>query len=126
MKRVKALLGTAATTAALAAGLLTAAPAHAATSSGSWLGCDEGWVCIYAEGQPANAGTVTSGYTTYGAHNLVNELNYHWVVNNQTDNASVTLCYGYNGTNCTGPTFWPGVGISVDLTPYNSIVLNRP
>ncbi|MER5354778.1 hypothetical protein ABT093_31145 [Kitasatospora sp. NPDC002551] len=124
MKRFKAMLGTAAATATLAVGLLGTAGTAEAATTGSWLGCDDGWVCVYAEGQEPTAGTVTSGYYTYGAHNFVNELNFHWVTNNQTGGATATLCYGYDGTNCTGPTIPAGVAINVNLTDFNSIVLN--
>jgi hypothetical protein len=48
------------------------------------------------------------------------------VDNNQTGGATVTLCYGYNGGDCTGPTIPAGSVLLRNLTPINSIRLNRP
>ena len=43
-----------------------------------------------------------------------------------TDGATATLCYGYNGGNCTGATIPAGGWRAENLTPINSIRLNRP
>ncbi len=95
-----------------------------------FYGCPSGAVCIYRDGNPdhLSAAYITNTYWSYGAHNLVNQLNNHWVLNNQYGgpNATAVLCYGYNGTSCTGGAIAPGWGFVVDLTLINSIVLNRP
>ena len=74
---------------------LTATPAQAA---GSFHGCPSGAVCIY-NGAGVDSG-IESGaiYYSYGAHNLHGQYGNHAVVNNQTDNAWLTFCGGYNGT----------------------------
>lgn len=63
-------------------------------------------------------------YYTYGVHNLSNKIGYYYVDNNQTGGATATLCYGYNGVNCTGGTIKAGEICWKDLTPINSIRLN--
>jgi hypothetical protein len=85
------------------------------------FGCRSGYVCIIA-----TDGTIVNDYYTYGAHNLAGKYGYYYVDNNQTGGASVTLCYGYNGGNCTGETIPAGYYDFVNLTPINSIRLNRP
>lgn len=109
--------------------LIPASAAHAADTSSLW-GCPSGAVCIYADAKSShlNGNYITNTYWSYGPHNLSNEFNDHWVVNNQTGgiNATAVLCDGYNGTKCTGIIDYPGVAIGPNLTPINSIVLNRP
>lgn len=123
VKNLRAMFGASAATVGAVATLMTGAgSAHAA----DLYGCPSGAVCIYAEGQPASSGTLTNTYWSYGAHNLSNQNNWHWVINNQTGGASTTLCYGYDGGNCSGPTIAAGGWKAVDLTPINSIRLNRP
>lgn len=119
MKRLKAVLATgAATLAATGAMLAGAGTAHADTQNG----CPDGYVCIYAQDQPANPGTLTNSYYRYGTYNLSNQYGWHWIDNNQTGGAHVTLCYGYNGTNCQAP-LGPG-WYAVDLGPINSIIVS--
>ncbi|MEV7025677.1 hypothetical protein [Kitasatospora sp. NPDC093558] len=117
MKRLKAVLGTGAAALAATASLLAGAgTAHADTVDG----CEDGNVCIYSEGIDSH--TITNKYFYYGTYNLSNQYNYHWVLNNQTGNAKVTFCYGYNGTNCQSPEGWGWKWR--DLTPINSIILS--
>jgi hypothetical protein len=109
--------------------LTGATPAHAA--GGTYLGCPYGWVCIYRD---TTFSTITQKFFSYGPHNLVNQFGRRPVVNNQSGGATATLCYGYNGVNCDpGWTLPPVEGTPCsacysypDLTPFNSIVLNRP
>lgn len=108
-------------------------PANVATDvtpAGEWAGCPLGAACIYRDGHPDHLRReyITNMYWSYGAHNLVNQFGDHWVLNNQYGgpNATVVLCYGYNGTNCTGRVIPPGWAFVENLTPINSIVLNRP
>ncbi|MDX3072563.1 hypothetical protein ACIP98_19210 [Streptomyces sp. NPDC088354] len=123
-KSLRALLGTSAVTATVAATVLTGA--GAAHAAGDLYGCPSGAVCVYAQDQPASSSTLTSAYYSYGAHNLVNQFGWHWVINNQTGGASATICFGSNGGNCTGDTIPAGGWAAEDLTPVNSIRLNRP
>jgi hypothetical protein len=95
--------------------------ASAATATDGW-GCPSGYVCIIAP----NGTDIEAKYYTYGAHNLVNMYDIHTVDNNQTGGATATLCYGYNGVDCTGPTVIVGWALHRNLTPFNSIRLNRP
>ncbi|MFF5301689.1 MULTISPECIES: hypothetical protein [unclassified Streptomyces] len=91
-----------------------------------WDGCPSGAVCIYGEGVvPKDNPHPTDVYYSYGAHNLSNQFGQHWILNNQTGGASVTLCNGSNGTNCTD-TIAQDNGLLRNFTPINSIVLNRP
>ena len=123
-RSLKAVLGASAASAAVATTMLTGAgAAHAASDL---YGCPSGAVCVYQQDQPASSSTLTNTYYSYGAHNFVNQVGYHWVINNQTDGASTTLCYGYNGGDCTGATIAAGGWRAENLTPFNSIRLNRP
>ncbi|MER5741799.1 hypothetical protein ACFV97_26365 [Streptomyces sp. NPDC059913] len=126
MKHLKAALGATAATVGTVAALVTGAGAADASSLASPLyGCPSGAACVYAEGKAPSAATLTDTYWSYGAHDLKNQYNSHWVANNQTGGASITLCYGYGGTTCTGPTIYAGGMLAVDLTKVNSIRLNR-
>jgi hypothetical protein len=106
-------------------------PSTAANAAGpAFFDCPYGAVCIYADDrfEHLTSAYITNVYYSYGAHNLVNQFNDHAIVNNQYGGefATARTCYGYNGTNCTGPWIPPlSVGV-VNLTPINSIVLNRP
>ncbi|AYV31608.1 hypothetical protein HET69_10855 [Streptomyces sp. CJ_13] len=89
-----------------------------------WAGCPDGAVCIYPQDQnpavkPSNI------YYSYGAHNLSNQFGRHWVLNNQYGGASASLCTGSGGRGCGNPIA-QGTGVYADLTPINSITLNRP
>lgn len=99
-------------------------PAHAVTPNDTVYGCPSGAVCIYPRDQIYWLDPYPEAvYWSYGYHNLSNEYGDHWVVNNQTGGATVDLCDGYNGTNCVQhQNFFAG---DYDLTPINSIVLNR-
>jgi hypothetical protein len=91
-----------------------------------WWGCPSGAVCIYGQGvDPADYPHPTNIYYSYGAHNLSNQLGYHWVLNNQYGGASASLCKSYGGGNCV-ETIPQDHGVYRDLTPINSITLNRP
>jgi hypothetical protein len=122
------LLGLAPSTAAAAGG--GRAAASSAQAASDFFGCPSGAVCIYRDGNPnhLSAAFITNEYFSYGAHNLVNQFNDHWVLNNQFGgpNATAVLCFGFGGTNCNGDIISPGVGFVENLTPINSIVLNRP
>ncbi|MEU6851737.1 hypothetical protein ABZ901_17655 [Actinacidiphila alni] len=110
-------------TAAVAA--LGTSGAHAA--DGTVHGCPSGAVCIYPEGASILTSTPTDFFYSYGAHNLHNQFGVHDVFNNQYGslNATAQLCTGYNGVNCVTTIGLHGNGM-FDLTPINSIVLNRP
>ncbi|MEU6557104.1 hypothetical protein ABZ915_43730 [Streptomyces sp. NPDC046915] len=110
-----------------------AGAAGASAATDAYYGCPAGAVCIYAQ-DPGKEPTadpdphrITNIYYSYGAHNLSNQYGYHWVANNQTggSNATYDLCRGYNGVNCTFGGI-PRTAWHDDLTPINSIVLNRP
>jgi hypothetical protein len=93
-------------------------------------GCPSGAVCIYADNDDhhLNGDYITNIYWSYGAHNLVNQYDTHWVINNQYGgpNATAQFCEGYNGGGDCTHTIWPHTGALFYLTPINSIVLNRP
>jgi hypothetical protein len=89
-------------------------------------GCPGGAVCIYAQGADYKAGHPTNIYYSYGAHNLSNQVGDHYVMNNQYGgNATLDLCLSYNGVDCPY-TLGQDVTFKYNLTPINSIVLNRP
>lgn len=128
MPRTRALFAASAVAAAsLAGSVLLPGSAEAASSLD---GCPAGAVCIYADAmwQHLTSAYITDEYWSYGAHNLVNEYGWHYIVNNQTGGGRATalLCYGYNGGNCTASIVYPGDADLDNLTPVNSIVLNRP
>jgi hypothetical protein len=115
--------------AALAAvGLLTAAGTGTAHANDRPVyGCPGGAVCIYPEGAAMESSTPTDIFYSYGAHNLSNQFGYHVVLNNQYGGVGATaqLCTGYNGVNCVA-TIQMNYNVNYNLTPINSIVLNRP
>ncbi|WP_406510537.1 hypothetical protein [Streptomyces sp. NBC_00212] len=107
---------TAAAALALAAGggLAMAPSADAATA------CPSGAVCIReTDGSLLSKNILYS----YGAHNLSNVTGYRVIVNSQTGGAGFTVCYGYNGTNCSGVSRGTGEYAPYDMTPINSVVL---
>ncbi|MFI6654670.1 hypothetical protein ACIBL8_04020 [Streptomyces sp. NPDC050523] len=117
-----------------AAALAIAAAAVTAVGTGSAhasdkpaYGCPGGAVCIYPEATPYWNSRPTDIFYSYGAHNLSNEFGNHFVLNNQygSANATAQLCTGYNGVNCVA-TIALNAYVYYDLTPINSIVLNRP
>ncbi|HEU5429010.1 MAG TPA: hypothetical protein VFU74_19165 [Actinocrinis sp.] len=123
--KLRGIAGVAAATATIGATVLTGA--SAAHADGDYYGCPSGAVCIYVDDASIHlyAQYITNEYWSYGAHNLYNQYGKHWVLNNQTGGASVTLCYGANGTDCTGPTIAAGWWGDDDLGPINSVTLNR-
>ncbi|MFD4871838.1 MULTISPECIES: hypothetical protein [unclassified Streptomyces] len=113
---------TAATAVVAMSGVAAAAPA----SNSTQFGCPSGAVCIYGQGvYPPDNPHPTNVYYSYGAHNLSNQLGYHYVINNQYGGASASLCKNYGGTNCV-LTLAQDYYVNYDLTPINSITLNRP
>jgi hypothetical protein len=127
--KLRNLLAVAAVATATGTTVLTGAAGASAAAQNDWAGCPEGNVCIYAEGRyNFDAGDVTNKYFRYGTYNLSNQVNYHWVLNNQTgqfEDAYVKLCTGYNGTGDCSTVLVPGYGDYLNLTPINSIVLYR-
>ncbi|UUN30588.1 hypothetical protein [Streptomyces sp. FIT100] len=111
----------------LAAGAVTVAGAtQAQAGAAAYHGCPDGYVCIYPENAGWNNDQPSHKYYTYGYHNLSNMYGVHRILNNQTGGATMQTCTGYNGTGCEG--YLPGGGWSIDkdMTPINSIRLNRP
>ncbi|MFE6838118.1 hypothetical protein ACFVFI_25215 [Streptomyces sp. NPDC057705] len=117
MFRGAAALATAATAVLALSGSVEAKPVDA------WAGCPEGAVCIYPQNQNP-AVKPTHVFYSYGAHNLNNQFGNHWVLNNQYGGATANLCTGSNGAGCGGPIA-AKTGVYADLTPINSIRLNR-
>ncbi|MFI9284661.1 hypothetical protein [Streptomyces werraensis] len=127
--KLRNLLAMVAVAAATGTTVLTGATGASAAAQ-DWAGCPDGNVCIYAEGRYSNigAGDITNKYFRYGTYNLSNQVNQHWVLNNQNgpfEDAYVKLCTGYNGTGDCSKVLGPGYGEYLNLTPINSIVLYR-
>lgn len=104
-------------------------PAVAAPAAGSsWYHCPYGAVCIYPEGKnpTTNSGVYPESngiFYSYGYHNLSNQYNNHYIVDNQYGSAWDFECSGYNGTGKVlgnGPHHSAGWE---NLTPVNSVVL---
>ncbi|MFE9932303.1 hypothetical protein [Streptomyces sp. NPDC005533] len=112
-----AALATAATAVLALSGSVEAKPVDA------WAGCPEGAVCIYPQNQNP-AVKPTHVFYSYGAHNLSDQFGNHWVLNNQYGGATANLCTGYNGAGCGNPIA-AKTGVYADLTPINSVRLNR-
>lgn len=129
MTRLAATVVAAAAVVLTTAGAAQAAPAEAhrdAHANGStWNGCPYGAVCVYPEGKSwYESGPERNGiYWSYGAHNLSNQLGWHWILNNQWGSAWEFQCYGYNGTGGIANGEAAGLGANVNLTRVNSIVL---
>lgn len=122
----KMLRGAAALITTAAAVVALSGTAEAKTAADAWDGCPYGAVCIYPEGvYPPDNPHPSHVFWSYGAHNLSGQVGWHWVTNNQYGGASASLCTGYNGTGC-GETIPEGWRYHRDLTPINSITLNRP
>ncbi|MFJ9150809.1 hypothetical protein ACIRP7_22670 [Streptomyces sp. NPDC102270] len=117
-----AAFATAATAVVAMGGAAQAAPAGNSTV----YGCLSGNVCIWPENVwPQENPHPTNQYASYGAHNLSNQFGYHWVLNNQYGGATADLCNNYGGSNCVehlAQDEWT----YTNLTPINSIRLNRP
>jgi hypothetical protein len=115
LRKLFAVLGATAATAALSTG---AAAASTGGMAAARAGCPLGYVCVYpgndASGNPDR-------YYRYGSYNLRNMFGFHLVVNNQTGNAGLRLCMGYGGRQC-GARLGPWA-YHPNLTPINSIVL---
>lgn len=109
------------------AALMATGTGSAHASDQSWYGCPGGAVCIYGQNADYIDGHPTNIYYSYGAHNLSGQLGYHFVMNNQYGggNATAFLCTGYNGVGWFDTVPMDVIGWN-DLTPINSIVLNRP
>ncbi|MFJ5303725.1 hypothetical protein [Streptomyces sp. NPDC088350] len=125
---MRKMLGAAAAFATAATAVVAmSGAAQAAPASGSTVyGCPSGAVCIYGQGvYPPDNPNPTNVYYSYGAHNLSNQLGYHYVINNQYGGASASLCNNYGGTGCVY-TLAQDYAVYYDLTPINSITLNRP
>ncbi|MEU6775055.1 hypothetical protein [Streptomyces sp. NPDC046759] len=119
----KMIRGAAAFATATAAVLAMSGAAHAKPAS-PWAGCPDGAVCVYPQDQnPAQKPSLV--FYSYGAHNLSNQYGRHWVLNNQYGGATASLCTGYDGAGCGSPIA-QGTGVYADLSPINSITLNRP
>lgn len=122
--KLRAVLAMASVVVATGTTVLMGSGAASANGGQPWAGCPDGYVCIYAEGREHNIGSsdITNKYYRYGTYNLSNQVNWHWVLNNQ-NGAYVKLCTGYNGTGNCSDVQGPGHGEWRDLTPINSIVL---
>ncbi|MBL1082460.1 hypothetical protein JK359_10780 [Streptomyces actinomycinicus] len=120
----KTIRGAAAFATAAAAVMAMTGAAHAKPAADPWAGCPDGAVCVYPQNQnPAQSPSLV--FYSYGPHNLSNQFGRHWVLNNQYGGATASLCTGYNGAGCGAPIA-EGTGVYADLTPINSITLNRP
>ncbi|MFB6888523.1 hypothetical protein ACFCX4_04305 [Kitasatospora sp. NPDC056327] len=107
-----------------AAAVTTVGSSGARAADGPWDGCPYGAVCIYPQDSDTDR-PPTDVLWSYGAHNLRNQNGWHWVLNNQSGGAHAHLCTGYNGTGC-GYDLPAQVAVYADLTPINSITLDRP
>ncbi|MBW5486436.1 hypothetical protein [Streptomyces bambusae] len=118
MFRGAAALGTAVAAVVALSGAADAKPAD------EWAGCPYGAVCIYPQNQ--NPAVEPSHiFYSYGVHKIYNQFGNHWVLNNQYGGATASLCTGGGGTGCGG-RIAEGTGVYADLTPINSVTLNRP
>jgi len=123
---LRAALGAVATAAlsATAVGGMAASASAAGTSDAeakALHGCPSGAVCIYDDAgweakQPEHM------YWSYGPHKFYEEYGTHAMVNNQTGGATMTLCYGADGTNCIDTRSAPAIEFP-NLTPFNSVKL---
>ncbi len=121
MRKLKAMRTAAAL--ALAVGTMTAVGAGQAQAAAQATvhGCASGYFCMYP-GTNWNNDTPTHTYYNYGYYNLNNVTGDYIIFNNQTGEAKVRTCTGYNATGCEGYLF-PGQAIVKNMTPINSIVL---
>ncbi|MFZ3555048.1 hypothetical protein [Streptomyces sp. BH055] len=86
-------------------------------------GCSSGTACLYPKAS-WNGDVTSEHYVTYGVHPLDNQYGKHRVFNNQTGGATVQLCKTYSGKRCTGKLHAHRY-VDINLTPYNSIRLNK-
>ncbi|WP_458248728.1 hypothetical protein [Streptomyces sp. MAI_2237] len=122
MLSAAAAFATVATAVVAMGGAAQAAPAGDSTV----YGCRSGNVCIWAEGvEPFDDPHPTVQFSSYGYHNLSNQYGEHAVLNNQYGGATASLCHNYGGTNCYETLFQDDWAYE-NLTPVNSITLNRP
>jgi hypothetical protein len=120
MRFIKQLArGAAAAGAAVAIASVTVpAPAQAA---GSLHGCAYLSACIY------NNASLSSGIRNRwvdGTHNLSGAFGNKAVVNNQSGNWIIKICYEYNGRDCRH-TLWPGQTAVYNFDPIDSVVLQN-
>ncbi len=121
----KILRGVAALATAATAVVAMCGAAQARPAEGDWNGCPYGAVCIWGQDRnPYLDPHPTNVYWSYGAHNLSNQYGDHYVFNNQYGGAGMSLCTGYNGVGCHVALEGQEIG-SFNLTPYNSLTLNR-
>ncbi|MFE6865787.1 hypothetical protein ACFVFS_04460 [Kitasatospora sp. NPDC057692] len=121
---MRKILHTVAALAIAAAAATTMGTTGAQAADGPWDGCPYGAVCIYPQDSDTSR-PPTDIFYSYGAHNLHNQVGNHWVLNNQSGGAHAHLCTGSNGTGC-GEDLAAETGVYADLTPINSITLDRP
>ncbi|MGW0117859.1 hypothetical protein [Streptomyces sp. NPDC003327] len=118
VRRVTALLASAAAVVAFGA-----VQAQAAPTAGASHGCPSGAFCIYPQNAGWNNDRPSHIYWS-GPYNLYDQIGMHIVFNNQTDGWVVDLCIGKNGTDCRWYML-EGAVSNLDLTTINSVVL-RP
>ena len=83
-------------------------------------GCPSGAVCVYPDAS-WNGGNPSYVFWSYGVHRIYNQYGVYRVFNNQTDDATIQLCIGSDGTDCTYlPAGWTKI---YDLTIINSVAL---
>ena len=83
-------------------------------------GCPEGAACIYPD-DSWNNGNPSHIFWSYGVHRIYDQYGDHRIYNHQTDDATIQLCIGSDGTDCTYiPAGWTKV---YDLTIINSVAL---
>ncbi|WP_043265322.1 hypothetical protein [Streptomyces sp. CT34] len=113
-----------ATALVFAVGGLTTVAATGAQAATPQQGCPDGAVCIYPQNAGWNNGHPSDVYYSFGPHNISNQTGIHRIYNNQTGNAGMRTCTGANGQGCEGRL--PANNyIDKDMTPINSIVLER-
>lgn len=122
---MRTMFKAAAALALAAAAVTTLGVTGASADDTPWAGCPSGAVCIYAQNVKDGISTPTDVFWSYGAHNLSNQVGMHWVLNNQTGGAHAHLCRGYDGTDCTKDIL-QDTGVYTDLTPIDSVTLDRP
>ncbi|MCM1965723.1 MULTISPECIES: hypothetical protein [unclassified Streptomyces] len=98
---------------ALGTGVLAATPAEAATTTT----CPTYYACIYW-GTTESSG-IRDMWKYKGVYKIYNYYGNHLVKNSQTRDWKIWLCHNTNGTDCD--SVWPGPGLVLDMTPYNSV-----
>lgn len=109
----------------LAAAILSVLLAGITFAHPTMPNCSQGIVCMTYTGIPYYLGMTEHRWSQYGCKNLSDEYGQRYIINSQTDGATATL---YTGFGCSGSTTtiragdtWNG-----DITPINSISLNKP